>query len=52
LIDISGKALSSYLLPAGQQILDLEVAQLPAAVYLVRIQGQGFTEMKKLIIKR
>jgi PKD repeat protein len=52
LIDISGKTLSSYLLRAGQQFADLEVAELPAAVYLVRIQGQGFTEMRKLVIKR
>ncbi len=52
LIDISGKTLSSYLLRAGQQFADLEVAQLPAAVYLIKVQGQQFTEMKKLVIKR
>ncbi|KAA3623802.1 MAG: PKD domain-containing protein, partial [Bacteroidetes bacterium] len=51
-LDISGKLLNSTTLRAGQQFADLEVAQLPAAVYLIKIQGQQFTEMRKLVVKR
>jgi extracellular elastinolytic metalloproteinase len=50
LIDLNGKILRSTSLLRGVTSLDLDLNNLPAAVYIVQIKGEGFSEMRKLVV--
>jgi len=49
--DLQGKRLQQYVIRQGQTTLDLDITDLPAAVYLVRIKGEQYSEIRKLIVR-
>ncbi|BDS10483.1 T9SS-dependent M36 family metallopeptidase [Aureispira anguillae] len=51
LIDVTGKVLKTEILPEGEALLNVDLSDLPAAVYFVQIQSKAFTETKKLILR-
>ncbi len=51
LLGINGQAIRQYTIPAGQDRLYLNVDDLPAAIYLVRLTTAKATEVHQLIIR-
>ena len=49
--DMSGKTIQTSLIKTGQSHLDLNLSELPAAVYLVQIKGEHFSEIRKLVLQ-
>lgn len=49
--DMSGKTVQNLVLRAGNTALDMNLQELPAAVYMVRIQGDKFSETRKLVVE-
>ncbi|CAA6821506.1 MAG: Metalloprotease MEP2 [uncultured Aureispira sp.] len=49
--DISGKTIQTTVLHNGSSRLELDLSQLPAAVYLVQIKGNNFSEVRKLLVE-
>lgn len=49
--DISGKTIQTAVIANGASRLELDLSQLPAAVYLVQIKGDKFSETSKLVVE-
>jgi PKD repeat protein len=49
--DISGKTIQTTVLLNGASRLELDLSQLPSAVYLVQIKGEQFSEVRKLVVE-
>lgn len=49
--DISGKTIQTATIASGASSLDLDLSQLPSAVYLVQIKGAKFSETRKLVVE-
>jgi PKD repeat protein len=49
--DISGKTIQTAILVNGASRLELDLSQLPSAVYLVQIKGDKFSEVRKLVVE-
>lgn len=50
-LDIAGKICQQHVLPKGQTIFNLELSDLPAAVYLVQLKGKNFNATQKLVVE-
>ena len=49
--DINGKVLKTATLLSGNTALELDLNELPAAVYFVQIKGEAFSEIRKLVVE-
>lgn len=49
--DINGKAIQTTIIINGENRLELDLSQLPSAVYLVQIKGEKFSEVRKLVVE-
>ncbi len=49
--DINGKTVQTALIINGESRLELDLTQLPSAVYLVQIKGNNFSEVRKLVVE-
>lgn len=51
LLDVTGKVCQQHILARGQTSLNLDVSNLPAAVYLVQLKGKNFNATQKLVVE-
>jgi hypothetical protein len=51
LLDVTGKVCQQHILPRGEKSLQLDVSDLPAAVYLVQLKGKNFNATQKLVVE-
>ncbi|MGH1339804.1 MAG: PKD domain-containing protein, partial [Aureispira sp.] len=51
LLDVTGKVCQQHTLPRGERNLQLDISNLPAAVYLVQLKGKNFNATQKLVVE-